>query len=45
MEENALLNINDEYVEQMFLGQIENPIAMSGLSLSQVEQLPEKIRR
>lgn len=43
MEENALLNIEDEYVEQMFLGQIENPIAMSGLSLSQVEQIIDQM--
>ncbi|MCC8106139.1 MAG: GTP pyrophosphokinase family protein [Clostridiales bacterium] len=43
MEENALLNMEDEYVEQMFLGQIENPIAMSGLSLTQVEQIIDQM--
>ncbi len=35
--------LEDEYVEQMFLGQIENPIAMSGLSLSQVEQIIDQM--
>ncbi len=35
--------LEDEYVEQMFLGQIENPIAMSGLSLTQVEQIIDQM--
>lgn len=43
MEENTLIKLDDEYVEQMFLGQTENPIALSGLSLTQVEKIIDQM--
>ncbi|MCD7883697.1 MAG: GTP pyrophosphokinase family protein [Lachnospiraceae bacterium] len=43
MEENALIPMEDEYVEKMFLGQIENPIAASGLSLTQAERIIDQM--
>ncbi|MCD7735742.1 MAG: GTP pyrophosphokinase family protein [Lachnospiraceae bacterium] len=43
MEENALIKLDDEYVEQMFLGETENPISVSGLSLAQVERIIDQM--
>lgn len=46
MEENALISLdglNDEYVEKMFLGEVEPPIFASGVSLTQVEQIVDRM--
>lgn len=38
-----MIPMEDEYVEKMFLGQIENPIAASGLSLTQAERIIDQM--
>lgn len=38
-----MIPLNDEYVEKMFLGQTDDPISVTGLSLTQAERIIDQM--